>query len=287
MQAKGWLFLKVLLNRFHEGSPDVTLKALPQEDQSQAAGITTQISEISPAFESPSYLLKNIHYTWLLPVFQKIPAGLHALILTSLPEPHMSKLGKFLKMSPLKNPLVEPIKQFFINIFYDKFKDPEVLPVSFLPDSPLKILTEISKDDLVELIDFLGIYDLTEEIRHIIDKKSLKTLYLCLTPKKQQFLRICLHQKEKLITPKLELDNWKGDRQTLENVLHRRGLYRLGKALSGQHPHLFWHIIHKLDTGRGAILSKYFSQEEIPGVTPALTQQVLNILNFLKKKSES
>ena len=287
MQARRWMMLRVLLNNFHEGNPDAILEKLPPEEAQKASECRSSLQDYSPAIAMPIEILNKIHYTWLEPIFQKIPESLHAFILAALPVPQAAKLGKLLNKAPVENALGAPVKGFFLDLFYRQFKNPEVLPLEFLPKSPLDVLMNISKEELVELIDLLGVYDLAEEIRHIIDKNVLKTLYLCLSPKKQQFLRICLHHKDKLTSPKLELEHWQGDRQKLELLLHRRGLHRLGKALAGQHADFVWHLTHKLDTGRGEALAKYYTKEEIPGVTPALIQQVFNVLNFLNKKSDS
>jgi len=65
--------------------------------------------------------------------------------------------------------------------------------------------------------------------------------------------------------------------------LHRRGIMRLGYALSGQHPDFIWHLSHRLDIGRGRLLKKNNFKNEIAGVTMPLQQQVANIINFINK----
>lgn len=287
MQSKRWMMLRVLLNRFHGGNPDALLKCMSAEKAQEVMGCKTLVQDYSSAIALPLESIQAVHYTWLEPAFKKIPTTVHALILATLPEPQASKLSKVLGVAPFETPLADTIKGFFLGLFYDHFKDPAVLPVSFLPETPLRVLLNFTKEELVELIDLLGIYDLAEEIRQIIDKKKLQSLYLCLSEKKQQFLRICLHHRDKLSSPKLELNNWYGDPEKLESILHKRGLHRLGKALSGQHPDFFWHLAHKLDTGRGMLLQKYFTSVAIPGVTAMLIQQVMNVLNFLNKKSDA
>ena len=127
-------------------------------------------------------------------------------------------------------------------------------------------------------------YDLAEGIRHIVDRKKLKAIYLCLSHREQAFLRICLHKKEKLAAPKLDIDKWDGSREMLHRVLHRRGMLRLGKALSGQERHFVWHLVHLLDTGRGNIILQYYAEQPVAGVTPLLIQQVVSVINFIKPK---
>jgi hypothetical protein len=98
-------------------------------------------------------------------------------------------------------------------------------------------------------------------------------------------LKFCLQQKEKVAAPPLGLERWSGDCEKLKNTLQTRGIIRLGKALSGVHPDFAHHIAYTFDAGRGQTLLRYRSPNPQPGITPALAQQVLSLLNILKKKS--
>ena len=176
---------------------------------------------------------------------------------------------------------------FFVRKLYDRIKQREILDPNFLPHEELSVLLDLSRQDLIDIVDFLGLYDLADEVRHMVDKKSLQTVYACLDNKKMQFVRMCLHQKSKFSAPKLNLQNWHGDCAELLMMMHQRGLYRLGKALSGSHPHFLWHLLRRFDTGRSALLQKYYAPQASPGVTSSLVQQVTNVMNFLKQKSET
>ena len=69
----------------------------------------------------------------------------------------------------------------------------------------------------------------------MLNTAKLKNIYLCLTPKELQFLRMCLHQKEKLVIPQMGLEQWNGEQKELHKLIHQKGLFRLGKALCGEH----------------------------------------------------
>jgi hypothetical protein len=287
MQAKKWVMLRVLLNRYHPGAAQGFLKGIPQQNMQAILGLDIDSQEPAAAFISPEDKIKKIHYSWLYPSLKKMPMELQPLILKLLPQHHAARLSKLLNVAI---PAVEPAgsgKNFLLNLFSQQIPDEEVLPIAYLPPTPFTPLLSFSKHDLVELIDLLGIFDLGEEIRYVVDKNTLKNLYGCLGPKKQQFLRICLHQKEKVIAPRLKLEKWHGACDQLLLQLHQRGLVRLSKALCGQNPSFMWHLTHTLDSGRGKIISKNFKTEEIPGITRALTLQVINTINFLTKKSSS
>ncbi len=102
----------------------------------------------------------------------------------------------------------------------------------------------------------------------------------------QHFLRICLHKKERVAAPTLNIDQWDGDPEKFNLILHHRGLFRLSKALSGQPMSFVWHVIHLLDTGRGKAVLKNYQQVSVAGITPFLIQQVLAIIDFIKKKAD-
>ncbi|MBA2728569.1 MAG: hypothetical protein H0U49_10415 [Parachlamydiaceae bacterium] len=188
--------------------------------------------------------------------------------------------------SPLVEEPAPAVQNFLFSLLFDKLKFSSVQPAAFLAETALTPLLGLSKSQLIELIDYLGIYDLAQELRQIVDKSVIKNVNNALSVKKQRFLKICMHQKEKISVAKLGLINWQGDGPQLVRVLHRRGLLRLGGALSGQDPDFIWYIIHRLDSGRGNIVEKSYSKKEIPLTSSSLVMQVLGAINFIKKMGE-
>lgn len=286
MLPKSAILFKVLLNRFQPGTASTALKCLPQEEVIEILDQTTTSQEAGIVLRWPRSLIARTHYSWLLPVIQKMSVGLQASMVAALPQPQSGKLQSFLKISP-PSTLAPAIKQFLLDMFVRYWQPKEALPLEYLPATALNPLLQLSKAELVSFIDFLALYDVADAIRHIVDKKQLTNIYQCLTAQQQQFLRVCLHKKEKLTAPKLEIDKWDGRPESFINILHRRGMLRLGKALCGQNSQFIWHLTHVLDTGRGNTLASYYRSAEIPGITPLLVQQVLSLLNFLKPKSHA
>lgn len=287
MSSKNSVLLKVTLNRFHPGAAQAFLKYLPQDAAKAAAAEPTQSQDLSPAFSWPNDVITRTHYSWLAPAIRKLPPSILNATLAALPEKHAEGLSKLLAV-PLQKITLQPLaKTFLLQQLYNQWQPHEALPLAYIPQSSLAMLLTLTKAELVDLIDLLAMHDLADAIRHIVDKKNLKNIYLCLTSKKQQFLRICLHKKEKLVASKLEIEKWDGSPSKLHKILHRRGLLRLGKALCGQGREFLWHITHTLDTGRGATIAHYYQDEEIPGTTAPLAMQVISVFNFLKGKSEA
>lgn len=286
MQLKSAMMLRTLINRYHQGAPESLLKGLSPEESLDVQQKVTASSDVAAVMALMNDLEgERVHYSWLVPTIESFSSLMQPLLISALPKTQAVAICKLMEKLDLPPPS-PPVKKFLLGLLYRKFDHRSILPLTFLPKSNLDPLTTLNKNQMIELIDFLGLYDLAEEIKHIVEKVKLKSIYACLSPKQQVFLKICLHQKEKLKAERMDLSNWKGDSAQLERVLHRRGILRLSYALAGQPRDFVWHIIHRLDVGRGRLLGKYFSSKEIQGVTQLLIQQSLNTLNYLKKASQ-
>lgn len=286
MGAKDSVFFKVLLNRFNPNGSESFLKVLPKEEAQAILKETTSSKNTAAVLTVFDDLLSHIHYSWLASVLNTLPKRVLGATIASLSEPQATGIKKLLKIENLPSQPTPVIKKFLRNEFMKQWQTKETIPLEYLPPSSLTPLLYFSKVQLEELIDFLAIYDLAHALRSIVDRKNLKSIYLCLKPRQQEFLRLCLHKKEKITGPKLSIDKWNGHTENLLSILHRRGLLRFGKALCGQHPQFLWYITHTLDTGRGNIISQYYNEESTPDVTNVLVQQVLSLISFLKQKTQ-
>lgn len=282
MDTKSWMMLKVLINRFNPKAGSALLKFLPQEEAQKVANINIASTDITPLLNQPQRLLDRMHYSWVAPYLEKFPPNLIPFAMGAFSPSLSAKLGKSLAIQPMK--LSPPIKAFMVQKIYSMMNETEHLPVEYLPESELSPLLNWKKNELVRLIDYLGLYDLSSEIRHIVNKKYLDNLYSCLSQHELYYLKLCLYQKEKLVSPKLGINPTEKNPEKLKSILHQRGISRLGKALSGQHPDLIWYVVHTLDVGRGKILLGYCQKEQIVNVTSILKSQVINVMNFLKKE---
>jgi hypothetical protein len=286
MDTKQAILFKVLINRFHAGSEESFLHKLSQDEAEEILKQSIAEESLSHSITWDIDLISSIHYSWLVPIIQQLNPNLHAPTVAAFPQPQSLKLKSVLKIKSIPKHLPIPTKTFLLHHLFCKWEHPkDLIPRQYLPKSPLSPLLDCSKSQIVDLIDMLAMHDLAETIRHIVDKKNLKWLYQHLPQKHQQFLRVCLHQKEKIVAPKIDIEKLNGDSKQLETALHARGILRLGKALCGQHPQFIWHLTHILDTGRGAAITKLYQEKAIPHVTQYLIQQLLLAINFLKKKS--
>ena len=185
-------------------------------------------------------------------------------------------LGHELHLSPAEEPVSESGKAFLRQVLQYSLTGSEgtLIPVDFLPPSSLNDLLNMGKKELVRLIERLSLYDLAHELRQIVETKILKKIYSFLTDDEKKFLKANPAQKEPYPVPRIGLDRWDGTEESLRLALHRRGLARLGAALSGQDPDLIWYVCHQLDIGRGASLYKLCAKEAMPGISEWVIRQI-------------
>lgn len=280
------LLLKVLMQRAHGNVSQAMLRPLPSHEMTSILENPVASQDPLPIFNNKMNLLSTMHYSWLhkmLPQSDRTKKALRMSFLSDQQKKGLASLADWTLEDAIQSPLLH---KFYLLRILSELKFPKILPLEYLPESPYKRLLKLKKNQLLEIIDLLGIYDLAHELKRIVATKNLKNIYKCLSPKHQQFLRQCLHSKDKIITPKLHLDQWNGEELVLKKLLHRRGLIRLSIALSGQHPDLIWLIAHTLDTGRGELLMTQVKKEEIPGVSSAVALQLDNAYNFAGHSNE-
>ena len=279
MDKRECMSLRVLINRFNPKAGNRLLNFLHEEDKQAVRDIEIDSTLLTPLLEQPQNGVAKIHYSWIEPLISHFPSSLQPAVLSSL----TSEQKEGLDAQP-SLPLPHFVRIFYLNQIYALLKIDEHFPLEYLPTTPLSSLLQWKKQELMHLADFLGLYDLAAEMRHIVNRDQLKNIYSCLTPKQFHYLKICLHQKEKIISPKLGLDFSQSNCAKLKQVVHKRGLIRLGKALCGEHRDFVWHLAHILDKGRGNLLLKEYRESPFEKVTPILKQQVMHLMNYLKSE---
>lgn len=283
MEPSGFVFLKVLLNKYALGGNEALIKTVPTLNPTDVLKFTTSSQDIGAAVQWRHRLFDRVHYSWLAPVIKTLAPPLQTIIGNALPEPQGSKLRQLLSLPTASHPPIEKLKNFWLHKLYLTWRPPEAIPIEYLEKSELDPLLQLNKTQIVKLIDLLALNDLAEAIRHVVDKNTLTSIYACLNTQQQAFLRLCLHKKDKLAVAKLDLAKMAGSPNELRRTLHKRGMMRLGKALCGQSPEFMWHVTHVLDTGRGTSLLNYYQPQAIAQVTPLLIQQTMAAINFINE----
>lgn len=221
--------VRTLLNKYRKGSTDAIVAHLPQQSLQTFLSQDTRSDDPSEALDGYVNKLSRIHYSWLIEPLQQQTVPLQSYCVASLTENQRKGVSKTLSIPSLGKPLHPVFQEYFARILYFKVSDPEFIPASYLTPTTMTPLAKMTKRQLVDVIDLLGLHDLVSELKHIVDKKLLKRVYSCLSKQKQLFLKSILHQKDHFVIPSLELEHWNGSGEKLEKVLHRRGIIRLEK----------------------------------------------------------
>jgi len=280
-RSSDWV-LKTILNRYPEQGEKALKAFLSDAENFRLNGLPEPNIEADRE-EEP--ILDRVHWSWLVPQLKSKTLREQKLFLQVLPLAAKQGLRNELKhtisskdKSP-KEDLREIGKKFLIEILTEGLMGTPItiLPVYFLPPSPLSNLLNVQKNEIIRLIDFLALYDLITEIKQIVETKILKKIYSFLSKQEKQFL------KQVALVPsypfsRLLLNKWDGTEQSLRTLLHKKGISRLGAALSTQHPDFIWYVCHQLDIGRGTSLAK-IAETAVPShIGTALIRQVAELL---------
>lgn len=299
MMQQNWIFFRLLLNKYFPQKADALFQLL--QDEKQKEEMQKGLAECTLASKNPECLifkpeekLQELHYSWLEPILLAIDEPLRSSIILAMPAATISALMKREVISQdFENKttnLSKSVQSFLLGKLFAKWqelsfeKETMPLPKELLPKTDLDPLLSASKTELTDLIDLLSMHDLAAEVRHIVDKKLLHAIISKLTVDQQKYLRTTLHQKPKMQEPPLQVREIYKDSKKFLHTLHKRGLKRLGSALSGLSPDFIWYITHTLDVGRGKLLMSFIQKEEIPTATQVVKIQILQIQQLLKAK---
>jgi hypothetical protein len=273
MNLRSEKVLKACLSQRSEEEKIALERFIPDEER-------LLLQELPPFDSQPNKSTSDIHWTWFLPILKEESREMQNLYLSSLPSHDASRLTESLGLEKAPPKASKIAAEFLYAQLHKNLCEAEVLPSNFLPSSPMNALIQLSKKDLLRLINFLGLFDFAFEFRQIIETKNLKRIYSFLTDELREVLGKISPPKDIKPLPGLGLARWNGTAEELLPMLHRRGLAKLGVALSPDDPDLKWILCHKLDTGRGVSVMKYAGHEQIPNAEMA-RGQIVELLNHL------
>lgn len=278
---------RILFNLFEDGLPDDLKDFFPKKYVKSLISSSIESKNLTPILNPHSEGLSRIHYSWLPQYIKRLPKAAQPYVIASLPKSEGRKLTKLMRRtSPDLNPSKEA-KKFFLEILQMQVDKERPTHPDYLPYSPINPIGNLSKTQLIQLIDLLGLRDLAETMRTVVNNKLLQVIYSALTPEEQKYLNFCISQREKTTTNPIDLRKWNGDPAKLRNVIHRRGLIRLGKALAFQSEELRWHALHAVDTGRAAIIERNCWREKKEEISFEIAQQVVGLLRLIQQEESS
>ncbi|MEZ5315292.1 MAG: hypothetical protein R3E91_03660 [Chlamydiales bacterium] len=246
--------------------------------------LSPPVSPNFPKLLAQNEWIESMHFSWFYLPLKSLKPEIQKLFLSLLPEKKAVELSKMLSLPLEKLSYSSFMIPFLMNIFKKKILgEIDIISEDCLPASDLNPLLKLTRLELLNLIDLLGIHDLSIDLRQIVDREILKNIYSALFSEQIHFLHYCTKQPIKWIPPTLGLLRWNRSKEKLQHLLHERGLIRLGGALFDQNESLKWYLIHRLDTGRAELIQKIFSNNQNSLPYPYFKNQVIHILQRYKK----
>jgi hypothetical protein len=276
-QSTGPIFLRQLLNKYFTGTPDALAQIMPKEEYDILQGVRLTLNDPEKMLFRPQEWLSSMDPSWLTPTLQKLSKPLQEVYAKAFPTA-FGKLAPEAKAAPYN----ETVQDFLISYLHSAWAGDAAPPKEMLLDWELTFLLKLSRKEILQIVDLLCMYDLVEEMRHIVDKKQLLAVQQYLTQDQQQYLRILLRQKSRIKPSLLSVQELLKEGPKFPQILHKFGLQRLAFALSGAKDDFIWHIEHTLDLARAKFLLNHIKEEEIPNQTPQALLQVQHIFQFLK-----
>lgn len=266
-------YLKEVPKDFFEPLPDVIKEAV----QSTSA-IKPLVKDLHI---DPVQFLEGVHYTWLLPIFNRCSDEEKYLYYSLLPKSHQEALlGEWkIEVDPLD--LSAMAKSFFFPKFFEKWHSFPMISAKDLTDSPLKGLISLEKKNLAQLVDYLGLYDLSRELYPIVDGALLRKIINAFSPAKQKFLKRTMRVRPKILASPFGIKKWDGDPKRLKSFTHFRGLVWFSQALSLEGEDFWWYLTHRLDIGRAHVLVKARKNHSKMEVKK-LTEPLLDLMHKLQ-----
>lgn len=252
MQEGSLKVLQRLLYHTHPDNFDSYLKYFEERDRMQLAALPKVETPLALHLDNPQDMLHQIHYSWFLKSFDQLPKSLHKALVQVFSKEQADRLKKMLRIENTTKKNSPCLNAFLVQWFLKEIQLDQQPPTCFLTHSRFFYLLKIHKNDWVALIHQLGVYDLANMSKKIVDKKLLKEMSKLLTSaqkklftKAQKSLNDPIPSSYKDLRVKLE------DDRTFRSFLEKRGILRLAMALASESSLFVWHLAHVLDRGRG------------------------------------
>lgn len=286
MDKVAWSVFNAFIHRRDPNKRDALLSLLPEDKRQIAKALSpTEKDPLTSSFDEHD-LIDSVHPSWLSSLIRGAPDGELGLYLAALsPEASLRIQKELLYSKPLLE--IPPIAKGYIRqqLFLHLLDaEADFLPASMLPHSPLTSLLDLNPYQLKTIVEFLGLHDLSVDMKQIIDSARLKKIQACLQPEAQNYLAHLASKKEPVLFKKLELSHWDGRSDTLKKVIYQRGMNRLAKALFPEHPMLKWHIARRLSTEDAPVLYSLCKPLEHEKAYALLVHQILEVMPLTQKQ---
>jgi hypothetical protein len=254
MNPRSNFTFKLLMQR---SGGESLLSFLPPEEAAEIRSLPYHDADIASLYDC--HEISHFHSSWIDEALKEWAPSLQKHIFNSLKAPS----GRFW----------DP---FFLNLFMKKIQPPEILPLIFLPQAPLLLLLGLDHKQLINTISLLGVLDIARELRHIIDKETIKKTLSLLSSEQKNFLKATIkNTPHKSLQTSHRIIQEASNYAHMQKLLHQRGLIKISIALSAENQSFSWHVCHILDTVRGNFILKNSAKKKPSRTSKMLSEEVL------------
>lgn len=283
MKTPDWYVFKDFLDCLPSTQEKTELCRFLSEDEQEDIEQTPPLPfHPSHGLSSDKERLEPIHYSWFVPFLERLSDADKYLFISPL-QTQKEALYLHFDLTRSVESLTDLAVTFLSQELYHYLTQdyPVILPQDCLPEDPLNSLLELSREQLLSVVDLLSLHDLSLEIKTMISSSHLIKIDSILSSSQKNYLYELKKKIEPVAFKPMGLNHWNGDELLLKKILHQRGLNRLSKALSASHPSLLWHLSHKLDMGRASVVKTLFKTLKNKKAHTVLVAQVCELLAAL------
>lgn len=283
MQEKVSFFFALLMQRYQLDRAGFEVLPAPMQAQ-----IKTKLDSLpdQPLVEltqiDPTTLLEQIHYSWIIEALDKYDPATKSVMIASLHAKTAYPILQHFKLKPPGKMSSTVIRDVAHQLLIHAICPKAPLPKTALPKTFFNELLYFTKNNLEELFDHLGLYDLASELQEIVDKNIYLQVFEQITKQEKNHLMEILSRKQLWALPKLGIQGWLKEKQGLRFVLQKRGLMRFCIGMSGSHRDFVWYLTRKLDTARGRTIEQLIKNEPIQPATKMVQKQILHAIERKK-----
>ena len=281
MSTVCWTVCKALIENTSPSQRKELLSFLPSDELEAIEAAPLQKTFFSTI--SSEEIFQSLHPSWLQHFLHAYPENEQLYFLAALPTSMAEKIKKnFPSAKPLPK-LTEMGKSYFRHELLSRIQKErgEALPQASLPESPMNLLLDLEASQFTHLAFWLGLYDLAEELRFVIDKQTLQRVETSLSPSEWQLLKSFQTKKDRVSFGRMPLKTAIDSPTKIRLLIGQYGMNRIAKALYGESKSLIWHLSLLVDDKRAEFLSRFCTPLSKPNLQSSLQSQVLALVRTL------
>lgn len=279
--------LQKLIYHAHRDDFESYLKYFDEKERTLLASIPKNDEPIALHLDLVDQTIHSFHYSWYLDALNKCTKPVQRELLSIFSDEQSKKLQKNLQIKPSSKKISPLVQKFLSHKLLKELGYEQLPPTCLFSHEKGFFLTKIKKNQLVYAIHKLGIFDIANMAKKIVDKKTLKELNKFFSAEQKRLFKEAQKKyNDPLPSSTKDINKNLEDDRSFANFLEKRGLLRLAIALANENSFLVWHLAHILDKGRGKEFLSIVRRCVPNQHTPYYTRQAFETCKSLKESED-